>query len=121
MDKAQIAVTSGPVTALKGGLSLSAEGAACLHQLAGRYVWWKSPDEAMRYPERVAAQVMSLGTWEDLTAMADAVGDDYLRSVLRNAEAGQIDARSWYYWHYRLELAEFGVTPVPPMPVRKFA
>jgi hypothetical protein len=102
-------------------LTLSAEGAACLHQLAGRYVWWKSPDEAMRYPERVAAQVMSLGTWEDLTAMADAVGDDYLRSVLRNAEAGQIDARSWYYWHYRLELAEFGVTPVPPMPVRKFA
>lgn len=99
----------------------SEKALACLRLLAGTYVWWKTPAEAMQYPDRVAAQVMNLGTWEDLTVMAEAVGEDYLREVLRHAEAGQLDARSWHYWHYRLGLAEFGVKPVPPMPGRKTA
>ena len=93
----------------------------CLRQLASRYVWWKSPDEAMQYPHRVAAQVMNLGTWEDLTAMIEATGEEYLREVLRHAEAGQLDARSWHYWHYRLGLAEFPSRPVPRMPERRTA
>jgi hypothetical protein len=84
-------------------------------------VWWKTPEEAMRFPERVAAQVMNLGTWGDLTALIEAAGEPYLRQVLRGAEAGQLDVRSWHYWHYRLGLAEYGVRPVPPMPARKVA
>jgi hypothetical protein len=99
----------------------SEKALACLRRLAGTYIWWKTPDEAMLYPDRVAAQVMNLGTWEDLTAMAEATGDDYLRAVLRHAEAGELDARSWHYWHYRLGLAEYPDRPVPPMPVRKTA
>jgi hypothetical protein len=75
----------------------------------------------MQFPHRVAAQVMNLGTWEDLTELADVAGEDYLRGVLQNAEAGQLNARSWHYWHYRLGLAEYGARPVPPMPVRKMA
>jgi hypothetical protein len=97
----------------------TAETAACLRRLAARYVWWKTPEEAMEFPSRVAAQVMNLGTWEDLTELTDVAGDDYLREVLESAEAGQLDARSWHYWHYRLGLAEYGKRPVPPMPVRK--
>jgi hypothetical protein len=100
---------------------LTDEAVACLRALAARYVWWKTPDEAMLFPGRVAAQVMNLGTWEDLTEMAEATGDEYLREVLRHAEAGQLNPRSWHYWHYRLGLAEYGRTPVPPMPVRKTA
>lgn len=96
-------------------------GRACLHALAARYVWWKTPDEAMQQPQRVAAQVMNIGTWDDLVRMDEAVGEDYLRSVLQTAEAGQLDPRSWHYWHYRLGLAEYGKNPVPPMPVRKVA
>lgn len=98
---------------------LSFEALACLRSLVGRYIWWKTPDEAMRYPNRVAAQVMNLGTWDDWVAMWDTVGDEYLRSVLQHAEAGQLDARSWHYWHYRLGLAEYPGRPVPPMPIRK--
>jgi hypothetical protein len=99
--------------------SLSEEGLACLRAMAPRYVWWKTPDEAMEYPGRVAAQVMNIGTWEDLTDTIEATGEDYLREVLQHAEAGQLDARSWHYWHYRLGLAEYGVKPVPPMPIRR--
>lgn len=107
--------------AVKPQSFLSDCGLACLRSLAARYVWWKTPDEAMKFPDRVAAQVMNLGTFDDLTEMVEAVGEDYLRGVLERAEAGQLDARSWHYWHYRLGLAEYGSRPVPPMPVRKTA
>jgi len=73
----------------------------------------------MRFPARVAAQVMNLGAWEDMVAMVEATGEEYLRSVLQSAEAGQLDARSWHYRHYRLGLAEYGIRPVPPIPARK--
>ncbi|HEX8712501.1 MAG TPA: hypothetical protein VF730_11550 [Terracidiphilus sp.] len=99
---------------------LPSQALDCLRRLAIRYVWWKTPEEAMHFPHRVAAQVMNLGTWEDWVAMWEATGDEYLRSVLQHAEAGQLDARSWHYWHYRLGLAEYPNCPVPPMPVREF-
>jgi hypothetical protein len=88
-----------------------------LRRLAARYIWWKSPDEASADPRRVAAQVMNIGDYDDVQALAAAVGDDYLRDVLRSAEAGQFDARSWAYWHYRLQLAAPGA--VPPLPHRR--
>lgn len=100
-------------------IQLSAEAFACLKALSARYVWWKTPDEAMRFPARVAAQVMNLGAWEDALELLETAGEVYLREILKHAEAGQFNARSWHYWHYRLGLAESGQKPVPPMPVRK--
>ncbi len=90
-----------------------------LRRMAARYVWWKTLDEAMQYPQRVAAQVMNIGDWNDAVELVDAAGEDYLRGVLRDADAGQLNARSWHYWHYRLGLAEYGVRPVPPRPLRR--
>lgn len=89
---------------------------ALLIELARRYIWWLAPEEAMEYPARVVAQVMNIGVFQDAARLAEAVGDDGLRAVLRQAEAGQFNARSWHYWHYRLGLAEPG--QVPPLPVR---
>lgn len=102
-------------------VQLPAPALACLRRLAARYVWWKPEEEAMMHPDRVAAQVMNLGDWNDVVELVDAVGEEYLRQVLQHAEAGQLNERSWHYWHYRLGLAEYGVRPVPPMPVRKTA
>jgi hypothetical protein len=75
----------------------------------------------MQFPDRVAAQVMNLGDWDDVFELVETAGEDYLRRVLQSAEIGQLNERSWHYWHYRLGLAEYGVRPVPPMPVRKLA
>jgi hypothetical protein len=86
--------------------------------LARKYLWWKTPAEVMATPERVIAQVMNLGDFEDVQTLANRVGDEVLRDVLTQAEAGQFNARSWAYWHYRLGLAE--VDHVPPMPTRRF-
>jgi hypothetical protein len=90
-----------------------------LKRLAGKYVWWKTPDEACAMPERVVAQVMNIGDYDDVQALAQQVSDDYLRDVLVHAEIGQFSARSWAYWHYRLGLASPG--QVPPLPARRFA
>lgn len=69
-------------------------------------------------PQRLIAQIMNMGDYADVQAMAAEVGDEALREVLSHAEAGQFDERSWAYWHYRLGLAD--VDHVPPLPVRKF-
>lgn len=90
-----------------------------LRRLATKYIWWKTPDEAALMPERLAAQVMTLGDYDDVQAIVAALGEDHLREVLRRAEAGQFDERSWTYWHYRLDLAEPGA--VPPLPARRTA
>jgi hypothetical protein len=121
MDAPEAIIEPAHVVELDASPQPTAEALVCLRRLASTYVWWKTPDEAMQYAERVAAQVMNLGSFEDLTELAEAAGEEYLRGVLRHAEAGQLDARSWHYWHYRLGLAEYGKRPVPPMPVRKTA
>ena len=89
-----------------------------LKPLAGKYIWWKTPDEAVRMPERVMAQVMNIGDYTDVQALVCQVGDDVLRSVLSHAQAGQFNERSWSYWHYRLGLSSLG--DVPPLPARGF-
>ena len=87
-------------------------------QLASKYIWWKTADEAVAMPERVMAQVMNMGDYADVQKLANQVGDNALRGVIAHAQAGQFSQRSWAYWHYRLGLA--GVDQVPPLPSRKF-
>lgn len=89
-----------------------------LELLVRRYIWWKPPDEAVREPRRVIAQVMNLGDWDDVESMRQRLGDAALRDALTHAEAGQFNSRSWTWWHYRLGLA--GMDQVPPLPMRRF-
>lgn len=85
--------------------------------LAQKYIWWKPPDEAAEQPERVIAQVMNIGDFDDTRTLIAEVGEAVLADVLRHAEVGQFNPRSWAYWHYRLGLAE--PEQLPPMPTRK--
>ena len=90
-----------------------------LLELADRYIWWKTPAEAARYPDRVLAQVMDIGTFEDCRAMRAAFGDERLRRVMRRAEPGWFRARSWAFWQVALGI-DAGPRPVrrklPPAP-----
>ena len=90
-----------------------------LKPFASKYIWWKTPAEAVAMPERVIAQVMNIGDYADVQALVAQVGDEVLREVLTHAQAGQFNERSWAYWHYRLDLSSVG--HVPPLPVRRFA
>ena len=88
-----------------------------LKSMAAKYIWWKTPDDAVAAPERVVAQVMNLGDFSDVQEVVRAVGEDYLRQVLAHAQIGQFSERSWTYWHYRLGLAQ--PEQVPAMPTRR--
>lgn len=90
-----------------------------LRRLAAKYIWWKTPDEAARQPERVVAQVMEMGDYDDVQWLAIRFGDDYLREVITHAEIGWFTERSWAYWHYRLGLSRSG--QIPDMPRRRVA
>ena len=83
-----------------------------------KYIRWKTPEEALRYPDRLIAQFMDRGTWEDVCSLIEIVGKENLLNVLRHAEVGKFEPRSWSYWHYRLTDIELG--EVPQMPERKF-
>ncbi len=88
-----------------------------LASLARKYIWWKTPQEATRQPERIIAQVMDIGDYDDVQRLVAMVGEKRLRRVIINAEAGQFSERSWHYWHYRLGLADPG--KIPDMPKRR--
>jgi hypothetical protein len=90
-----------------------------LKNLASKYVWWKTPDAAMAMPERVIAQVMNIGDYDDVQTLTHQVPNIVLCNVLTHAQAGQFGPRSWAYWHYRLGLVS--VDHVPPLPTRTFA
>lgn len=92
---------------------------ATLKRLARRYVWWKTPDDALEQPRRIVAQVMNIGTWDDAESMRRELGDEVLRDALAHADAGQFNARSWAWWHYRLDVAQPGA--LPPLPQRHLA
>jgi hypothetical protein len=88
-----------------------------LLELARRYTWWLAPEEAMEYPQRVIARIMDMGTFEDIHDLVGIVGEDSLRQVLQEAEAGQFRPRSWSYWQYLLNgLAD---NALPPVPLRR--
>lgn len=98
---------------------MNAGDRATLERLAEKYVWWKTPAEALAYPQRIIAQVMNIGDYGDVQALAERVGDGRLRQCVQDAEIGQFNARSWTYWHYRLGLAQPG--EVPPLPTRRLS
>ena len=83
-----------------------------LLEVAGRYIWWQTSEEALVRPQRVLARVMNLGVWEDWIRMAELFPPDVLADVLDGAEIGQFSARSWSFWHCRLN------RELPSMPRR---
>jgi hypothetical protein len=100
-------------------IDMQSDDVLALKPLARKYVWWKTPEEALAMPQRVIAQVMNIGDYDDVQAMASQLGDQPLLDALAYAQAGQFSPRSWTYWHYRLGLRSD--QSVPGLPVRSLA
>ena len=90
-----------------------------LRGMARRYVWDQSEAEALAMPDRIIRRVMDLGVFDDALALEPTLGRARLIQVLRAAPPGAMRPRSWWFWHYRLGLADVRRDP-PPMPVRSF-
>ena len=85
-----------------------------LERVASRLFWWKPPSEALAFPNRFLAQVMTYGTIEDLAVVRRHFPDSAFREVLADPPAGVFDPRSWTYWHVR-----FGLEAPPELPKRQ--
>ena len=88
-----------------------------IREMARKYIWWKSADDASLSPRRVVAQIMNIGDFYDVRFVWASLGSQVFRDVLEHAEAGWFNGRSWAYWHYRCGLIPFGENP-PPLPTR---
>lgn len=92
---------------------------ALIASLAEKYMWWPGLGASGHSEERIIAQVMDIGTYEDILRLETALGRERLADVLRQAQPGWISARSWAFWRGRL-LAQAGLqTPEHP-PKRSF-
>jgi hypothetical protein len=89
-----------------------------LRPLAARLIWWQPAQQSLRHPDRVIAQVLELGTFEDGEVLRQALGDRRLAQVLKRAEPGWFSPRSWTDWQQKLGLADSG--SIPPLPRRGF-
>lgn len=84
-----------------------------LRAVAKHVIWFESADDALRYPRRFLAYVMTYGSLEDILITKKWFSDDDFRSALINAPAGIFDPASWRYWNL-----VFDHDPVPPLPTR---
>jgi hypothetical protein len=100
-------------------ISLGADRERAISALAGKYLWWPAFSPGGHGPLRQVAQVMNLGTYDDIRGLEGILTPTELADVMRRAQPGWFDARSWSLWRGRLNAAGEGVIPENP-PVRTF-
>ena len=88
-----------------------------LAQLGQKYIWWAPTGDEAHAPERIIAQVMNIGTYEDIRRMETTLGFARLADVMVNAAPGWFSPRSWSFWRGRLR-RETDI-PIPAEPPRR--
>jgi len=88
-----------------------------LRRMARRYIWWQTPDASIKDPLRVIAQVMDMGTFEDIQEVVSVHGKRRMAEALRLARPGWFHPKSWAFWNIVLGRANY--KNIPPIPTRK--
>jgi hypothetical protein len=76
-----------------------------------KYLWWKPPGGQSHSDDRIIAQTMNLGTYDDILLLEQTVGKAKLVEIMLRAEAGWLSDRSWEFWRGRLTFATGEVIP----------
>jgi len=84
-----------------------------------KYLWWKPVGAKSHSDDRIIAQTMNLGTYDDILLLEQTVGRARLVEILLHAEPGWISDRSWEFWRGRLSFAT-GVAIPNKAPRRAF-
>ena len=85
--------------------------------LGAKYMWWPAVGTGGHSDNRIIAQVMDIGSYEDILRLEAVLGRERLAEVMRHAAPGWISARSWDFWRGRLR-AQAGLE-VPERPPRR--
>jgi hypothetical protein len=90
---------------------------AVIAEFGRKYIWWKPVGGQPHSEDRIIAQTMNLGTWDDTLLLEQTVGKSRLVEIMLRAEPGWFSDRSWEFWRGRLSFA-MGVT-IPDKPPRR--
>jgi hypothetical protein len=88
-------------------------------ELGRKYVWWQPIGEGPHEEERVIAQAMNVGTFDDIRRLEVTLGSVRLADVMLQAAPGWFSDRSWEFWRGRLSHALGKEMPEEP-PRRSF-
>jgi hypothetical protein len=80
-------------------------------RLGRKYLWWKPASGLPHSENRIIAQAMNLGTYDDILLLEQTVGPMRLVEIMRHAEPGWINDRSWEFWRGRLSFATGAAIP----------
>ena len=86
-------------------------------ELGRKYIWWDPLCDDPHSEDRILAQAMNLGTFNDIIALEENVGKRRLVEVMLQAQPGWLSDRSWEFWRGRLSLL-IGVTIPEEAPRR---
>src|SRR3954453_10937294 len=92
-------------------MSTNDVSAQILQEFGRKYLWWKPIDGQPFSDDRIIAQTMNLGTYDDILLLEQTVGKPRLVEIMLHAEPGWINDRSWEFWRGRLSFATGAVIP----------
>ena len=90
----------------------------CSAAMALKYVWWQPAARTLGDRRLLLAQMMTLGTVDDVRWLLARVSEVDLRRVLLDPPVGLFNRRSWSFWRRRLGLDPAAVLPVRRLPPR---
>jgi len=70
-----------------------------------KYLWWDPVGGPPHSEDRIIAQTMNLGTYDDILLLEQTVGHSRLVEIMLHAAPGWINDRSWEFWRGRLTFA----------------
>lgn len=76
-----------------------------------KYLWWRPTGGLPHSADRIIAQTMNLGTYDDILLLEQTVGKEHLVEIMLHAEPEWINDRSWEFWRGRLSFATGAVIP----------
>ena len=82
-----------------------------ISELSRKYLWWDPVGDEPHSENRIIAQAMNFGTFDDIVVLEQTVGKKRLVEVMLRAEPGWLSDRSWEFWRGRLSRAEEGAIP----------
>lgn len=86
-------------------------------ELGRKYLWWKPVGDVPFSEDRIIAQTMDLGTYDDILSLERLVGRPRLVAVMLHAQPGWLSSRSWEFWRGRLSRATGA--PIPQQAPRR--
>jgi len=85
--------------------------ASVIAEFGRKYIWWKPVGGQQHSEDRIIAQTMNLGTYDDILVLEQTVGKSRLVEIMLRAEPGWIGDRSWEFWRGRLSFATGAAIP----------